>query len=172
MPFCGWSEREEIRVMTREQTDSKTSLELEIERLLQKLREEVDEEGLETEGDSFWEEDPGFEEERPAENDGAGQGTGNRVYIPDPRLHYERPLRSSKKSVYNAVIFVKRLIRKCARFLIVPILDEQSSINYSVKEEIDRLNKMMELQGQKIEELQCRGRERPQKNARQQGQKA
>lgn len=125
----------------------KTSLEIEIEQLIQKLQKEAKENGHVFEEEIFF-------EEQLAENKWNGQNVENRVFIPDSQLHYEHPLQSSRRSIYKAVIFLKRLIRKCNRFLIVPILDEQSGFNYSVKAEINRLNKKIELQEKRIKELE------------------
>jgi len=120
-------------------------LELEIEQLIQKVQNEIREEGCE------WKEAAAFEE-TPAQN---------KVFIPDWQLHYEHPLKSSGTSMRRAALFLKRLIRKCSRFLIVPILDEQSGFNYSIKAEIERLNEIIRLQDQKIRELERSRKEPP-----------
>lgn len=123
------------------------SLEMEIEQLIEKLQKEIKEEGY------IFEEEPFFEEEI-IEKNISDQNHVNKIFIPDSQLHYDRDLKASKKSLYRVIIFLKRMIRKCNRFLIVPILDEQSDFNYSVKTEIDRLNTIIELQEQRIKELE------------------
>ncbi len=124
----------------------KTSLELEIEQLMKDLQKEIKEQGL-----SFVEE-ADFEEIQ----------VQNQTSIPDGFLHYEHPLKSSKKSIRKIVLFIKRLIQSCNRFLLIPILEEQSAFNGSVKTELDRLNEMIRLQDHKIRTLE-RSRKEPSK---------
>lgn len=120
----------------------KTSLELEtghlIEQLIEKLQNEINEEGF-----SF-----------DAADDFEKKSVQKRNVIPNGLLHYEHPLKASEKNMSTIILFVKRLIRNCNRFLIVPILEEQSVFNDSVKSELDRLNEVIHLQDCKIRKLE------------------
>lgn len=134
----------------------KTDLDIEIGQLIRKLEKEVKEDAhacveIPFEEDAYQKD---FDEKIKDR-----QSVWNRVWIPDPQLHYVRPLQSSKKSVKIAVIFIKKLIRACIRFVIVPILDEQSVINYSVKAELDRLHSIVERQEDQILKLQKQNRD-------------
>ncbi len=116
----------------------KASLDLEIEQLIEKMQKEIQEEGF-----VFG-----------AEADFKKKSVPKRNVIPNGRLHYEYPLKSSQKNLSGIVLFVKRLIRNGNRFLIVPILEEQSAFNESVKAELDRLNRIVRLQDDKIRKLE------------------
>ncbi len=128
-------------------------LQLEIEQLIKNMQKEIKEEGHTFEETIYFEEEAFFQE--------GGQPDVNeeRVFIPDPHLHYDHPLNSSKKSIRRVVIFVKRLIRKTIRFLIVPILDEQAGFNYSVKAEMERLDKILAVQEKRLRRLEKRRKE-------------
>lgn len=118
-------------------------MESEIEQLIRKLQEEIKKEG------SLYEEGDAFDVHRDQ----------RQAFIPEPWLHYEHPLRGSGRRNRKAVLFLKKLIRKCIRFLLVPILDEQSGFNYSVKTEITRLGRLAQRQEDRIEKLEAGIRE-------------
>lgn len=111
----------------------------EIDVLIEKIKREISEEGL------LYEEKVSFKE--PEECAGDNRGI-------DPELHYFFPLTSSKKGIGAVVVFIKRVIRKSVRFLILPITTEQSEINKSLLREIDRLNRTIEGQERKIAQLE------------------
>lgn len=111
----------------------------EIDVLIEKIKQEIAEEGL------LYEEKVSFKEPEEGANDNRGI---------DPELHYFFPLTSSKKGIGAVVVFIKRVIRKSVRFLLLPITTEQSEINKSLLREIDRLNRMIEGQERKIEQLE------------------
>ncbi len=118
--------------------DTEKSTEDLIKELIEKLEKEIKEEGLALD----------------VEDDFEKETLKKRTVIPNGLLHYERPLKSSKKSMSRFILFVKRMIQSCNRFLIVPILEEQSAFNASIKSEIDRLNEMIHLQDCKIRKLE------------------
>lgn len=113
----------------------------EIDLLIEKIKREITEEGL------LYEERVFFKEPEEGANDNRGI---------DPELHYFFPLTSSKKGIGAVVVFIKRVIRKSIRFLLLPITAEQSEINKDLLKEIDRLNQAVERQERKITQLEDR----------------
>ena len=66
------------------------------------------------------------------------------------------PLTSHFKGISKVVVFFKRAIRKSLRFLLVPIVDEQSMFNQNMADEINRLNQVIAYQESRITDLESR----------------
>lgn len=113
----------------------------EIDLLIEKIKQEIKEEGL------VYEEKVFFQEPEEGTDDNRGI---------DPELHYFFPLTASRRGIGAVVVLIKRVIRKTVRFLILPITAEQSEINKSLLREIARLNRAVEGQERKIAELEER----------------
>lgn len=113
----------------------------EINVLIEKMKKEIEEEGI------LYEEKVVFKE--PSEIDAVSWGV-------DPHIHYFFPLTSHFKGISKVVIFFKRVIRKSLRFLLVPIIDEQSMFNQKMADEIDRLNQVIAYQENRITDLEKR----------------
>lgn len=111
----------------------------EVDSLIDKLKQEIKEEGM------LYEEKVFFKEPESAQV---------KAWDVDPQLHYFFPLASNNKWLRLPVTFVKRLIRKCNRFLIAPIVSEQTDFNKSVKEEIEKMNGIIAKQQARILQLE------------------
>lgn len=112
----------------------------EVDSLIEKMKQEIADEGIQ------FEEKVVFKE--PNE-----QGVTYDCCL-SPELHYFFELSSSHKLIGKFVVGVKRVIRKSIRFLIIPIISEQSEFNRNVVMEINRLNEIIIRQGQKIDDLE------------------
>lgn len=113
----------------------------EINVLIEKMKEEIEEEGI------LYEEKVIFK--GPDEINLTNWGV-------DPHIHYFFPLTSHFKGISKVVILFKRVIRKSLRFLLVPIVDEQSIFNQNTADEINRLNQVIAYQEKRITDLEKR----------------
>ncbi len=113
----------------------------EINVLIEKMKKEIEEEGI------LYEEKVAFKGAN--EIDVVNWGV-------DPQIHYFFPLTSHFKGISKVVVFFKRAIRKSLRFLLVPIVDEQSMFNQNMADEINRLNQVIAYQESRITDLESR----------------
>lgn len=114
----------------------------EIEKLLDDLKKEIEEEG------SIFEERVSFSEE-PDETNKIPQ-KWEYCYAVD----YNAPLVAHKKRLGKMEIFVKKVIRKINKFLILPIVFFQNDYNKRVQEEINKLYNIIEIQNKQIKNLE------------------
>lgn len=111
----------------------------EINQLIDKLKSEIKEEGC------LFEERVVFKEPK--------NTMPNEPWNMDPHLHYFIPLTSHIKIIGKLVTFVKRVIRKMMRFLIVPVVDEQTRFNISTVDEVNKLKRQVEEQEALLQQI-------------------